>query len=113
MKAAEWFRQHKKLIIVIALTVLLIAVVIVFFGSGSQSRASAAKSATELRLTALLERMDGIGEAEVMVNETDGVVTGVVVVCDGADSISVRNDILNAVATALDINRSIIAIYSM
>ena len=106
MKAAEWFRQRRKLIIVIALIILLVAAVILFFGGKDDSPATAAKSKTEIRLTALLERINGIGETEVMV-------TGVVVVCEGADSILVRNDILNAVATALDIDRSIIAIYSM
>ncbi len=113
MKAAEWFRQRRKLIIVITLIILLVAAVILFFGGKDDSPATAAKSQTEIRLTALLERINGIGETEVMVNETDGGVTGVVVVCEGADSILVRNDILNAVATALDIDRSIIAIYSM
>ncbi len=113
MKAAEWFKQRRKIIIVAALIVLLVAVVLVFFGGRGESGGAAAKTQTEQRLAALLGRMDGIGEAEVMVNEEGGTITGVVVVCEGADSILVRNDILNAVATALDIDRSIIAIYSM
>ena len=48
-----------------------------------------------------------------MITEEEGVVTGVVIVCEGAHRIMVRNDILNAVSTALNINKNIIAIYSM
>ena len=116
MKAlSEWFKEKKKIILVVLLIALLILVVFLFFG-GSESPGSfsdAAKSDTELRLTALLESMDGVGTVEVMVTEEEGVIAGVVIVCDGADRIMVRNDILNAVSTALNINKNIIAIYSM
>lgn len=116
MKAlTEWFKEKKKLIIVVLLIALLVLVVFLFFGSdsGTDAYGGYAKSETELRLIALLERMDGVGDAEVMVTENDGVIAGVVIVCEGANSIMVRNDILNAVSTALDINKNIIAIYSM
>ena len=116
MKAlSEWFKEKKKIILVVLLIALLILAVFLFFG-GSESPGSfsdAEKSDTELRLTALLESMDGVGTVEVMVTEEEGVIAGVVIVCDGADRIMVRNDILNAVSTALNINKNIIAIYSM
>ena len=116
MKAlSEWFKEKKKIILVVLLIALLILAVFLFFG-GSESPGAfsdAAKSDTELRLTALLESMDGVGTVEVMVTEEEGVIAGVVIVCDGADRIMVRNDILNAVSTALNINKNIIAIYSM
>lgn len=114
MKAVtDWLKEKKKLIIVIALIALLIAVVFLFFGGSEDVSGDFSKTDTELRLTALLESMDGIGDAEVMITEQDGVISGVVVVCEGADRIAVRNDILNAVSTALNINKNIIAIYSM
>lgn len=109
MKAVNWLKSHRKLVIVAALVVILIAIVIVFFGDDKKSE----KSDTEVRLMNILERIDGIGQTDVMITEGDGMITGVVVVCDGADSILVRNNVLNAVSTALDIDRSIIAIYSM
>ncbi len=113
MKAVtDWLKEKKKLIIVIALIALLIAIVFLFFG-GEERSGDFSKTDKELRLTALLESMDGIGEAEVMITEEEGLISGVVVVCEGADRIAVRNDILNAVSTALDINKNIIAIYSM
>ena len=116
MKAlSEWFKEKKKIILVVLLIALLILAVFLFFG-GSESTGAfsdAAKSDTELRLTALLQSMDGVGTVEVMVTEEEGVIAGVVIVCDGADRIMVRNDILNAVSTVLNINKNIIAIYSM
>lgn len=115
MKAlTEWLKDKKKLIIVVLLVALLVVIVFLFFGSEEESvLGDSMKSDTELRLTALLERIDGVGDAEVMITENDGEITGVVVVCDGANSIMVRNDILNAVSTALNINKNNIAIYSM
>lgn len=113
--AAEWFKEKKKIIVVAALIALLILVVFLFFGTGGEESAldDYSKSDAEVRLTALLERIDGVGDTEVMITEEEGVVTGVVIVCEGADRIMVRNDILNAVSTALNINKNIIAIYSM
>ena len=115
MKAlTEWLNDKKKLIIVVLLVALLVVIVFLFFGSEEESvLGDSMKSDTELRLTALLERIDGVGDAEVMITESDGEITGVVVVCDGANSIMVINDILNAVSTALNINKNNIAIYSM
>lgn len=113
--AAEWFKEKKKIIVVVALIALLILVVFLFFGTGGEESALGdySQSDAEVRLTALLERIDGVGDTEVMITEDEGVVTGVVIVCEGADRIMVRNDILNAVSTALNINKNIIAIYSM
>lgn len=112
-RVSEWLKEQKKLIIVSVLIVALIIIVFLFFGGENSSSAGTAKTAEELRLTALLERMDGVGDADVMITEDEGGIAGVVVVCDGADRIMVRNDILNAVSTALNINKNIIAIYSM
>ncbi len=116
MKAlTEWFKEKKKIIVVVALILLLILVVFLFFGVDNQTTdyGDNSKSDTELRLTALLESMDGIGDAEVMITEDESGISGVVIVCEGADRIMIRNDILNAVSTALSINKNIIAIYSM
>ena len=110
-RASEWFREKKTLIIVAALIALLILVVYLFFGGNSAS-GDAVRSSEEVRLASILESIDGVGDADVMITEHDGVIAWVVVVCEGADRILVKNDILNAVSTALDINKNIIAIYS-
>lgn len=48
-----------------------------------------------------------------MINEGENGILGVVIVCEGANNLMTRNDILNAVSTALNIDKKIIAIYSM
>ena len=48
-----------------------------------------------------------------MITENEGKILGVVIVCEGADNIMTRSSILNAVSTALNIDKKIIAIYSM
>ncbi len=114
-RVASWIKERKKIIIVLALIVLLVAVVYLFFGTDSNdtTSVSVSKTDTEIKLEALLEAIDGVGDAEVMITSDDDGICGVVIVCEGASSIMVRNDILNAVSTALNINKNIIAIYSM
>jgi len=65
----------------------------------------------ERRLAAILERVEGVGNADVMVTENpDGSILGVLVVADGAENISVRLRLQYAVQTLLDANASIIEI---
>ena len=68
-------------------------------------------SQTESKLMALLEEIDGVGRAEVMVCETSDGIIGAVIVCDGAKDIKVNLHIREAVATALGTQQSNIKIY--
>lgn len=70
-------------------------------------------SATEKRLEQIISRIEGVGDLQIMVNETEEEVLGVIVVCEGADRLSVRLDVLDAVSTALGISRGSIQIYEM
>ena len=116
-KLLDYVKKNKKLIIVIALLIALIC--IVYFidfgkkGATATSSTTTKKSETEVKLTAILSSIDGVGEADVMIHESNGAIVGVIIVCEGANNIMTRNDILNAVATALNVPKSIIAIYSM
>lgn len=114
-KPIDFFKRNKKvLIICLCLICLILAALAIRSTTDSSSAADTDKSQTETKLAAVLTRMDGVGEVDVMVTENDrGTILGVVVVCEGADNIMTRNDILNAVATALNIERNIIAIYAM
>ena len=66
---------------------------------------------TELRVCRLLEEMEGVGETEVMIHETEEGVESVVVVCDGAKDLQVLLNIREAVASALGTNQSAVKIY--
>lgn len=116
-KVIDYVKENKKIIIVVVLIVVLIGTV--YFinkskkSSSPTSAVSSQKSETEMKLTAILRSIDGVGNADVMITEDDGEILGVVIVCEGANNIMTRNDILNAVSTALSIDKKIIAIYSM
>lgn len=109
--------DNKKVIIVVILIIVLVGT-IYFINKATDKSASNAvnvadKSATELKLTGILSSIDGVGATDVMINEGNGEVLGVVIVCEGANNIMTRNNILNAVSTALNIDKNLIAIYSM
>lgn len=114
-KLIEALKANRTLLLILALVFVLIAVVIVFYGDGENDADAAAerKSASEIKLEAILSAMDGVGESSVFVTEGDDGIEGVVVVCAGGDNIMTRNDIINAVSTALDIQKNIIAVYAM
>lgn len=74
----------------------------------------------EIRLESILSQLEGVGDADVMITyqyeeEADAVFTnqnndrkvaGVIVVCEGAGNVVIKNDIINAVATVYDISAS-------
>lgn len=117
-KVIDCVKKNKKIIIVVILiAVLLGAVYLIDKGKRNSDSVftdtSSAKSTTEIRLTGILKSIDGVGNTQVMVTENEGEILGVVIVCEGANNIMTRNNILNAVSTALKIDKKIIAIYSM
>ena len=114
-KALDWVKENKKIVIAVALLVIILCA-LYFINKSSKNTAEVytqAKSSTEQKLISILSNMDGVGAADVMVHESNGEVAGVIVICEGANNIITRNNILNAVSTALNIDKKIIAIYSM
>ena len=115
-KVIDWVKKNKKIIIVVLLLAILIGTVYIIDKGKSHTSATvgnSAKSETELKLTGILSSIDGVGRTDVMITEEEGKIVGVVIVCEGADNLFTRSDILNAVSTALNIDKRIIAIYSL
>ncbi len=115
-RAIEYLKENKNILIIAVLIVLLIlAVVLINAGSGDSAADSVdtLKSEEEIKLTRIISELDGVGEAEVMITSDDGGIRGVVIVCEGADNIMVRSNILNVVSTALNIDKNNIAVYAM
>ncbi len=109
-------KANKKIIITVVLIIVLVCVVYFINKSTQSSSADVStqdKSAEELKLCKILSNIDGVGAADVMISKTGEEISGVIVVCEGAKSIMVRSDILNAVSTALGVDKKIIAVYSM
>lgn len=116
-RAIEYLKKHNKLIVVAFLLIVLIAAAAIMFGSKVKTTNSAAvsveRTANELKLMNILSGIDGVGKADVMITEEDQKIVGVIVVCEGAQSISARCDIINAVKTVFNVEKSNIAIYAM
>lgn len=115
-RVLDFVNDNKKIIIVVVLIIILVGTIYFINGhesGGGTAATKSTKSSTEIKLTEILSSIDGVGATDVMINQTDDEITGVIIVCEGADRIMTRNDILNAVSTALNIEKSIIAIYSM
>lgn len=117
-KVLDFVRANKKIIIVVVLIIILVGTVY-FINTSSKSNSATTvsslegKSETEIKLTKILSSIEGVGATEVMINEGKDGIEGVVIVCQGADNIMTKNNILNAVSTALNVDKKNIAIYSM
>ena len=115
-RASEYFKERKKILVIALLLALLVVIAFILYGSKSKVNSVSSdvdKSETEVKLTRILSEIDGVGKAEVMINEGESGVDGVIIVCEGAYNIMTRNDILNAVSTALGVEKGNIAIYAM
>lgn len=117
-KVLDFVKSNKAVIIIVVLIIVLVGT-IYFTGKSENKDASSPtystvqKTDTELRLEKLLSSIEGVGDTEVMVRETEGKISGVVIVCQGAESITTKNKIINAVSVALNIDKKNIAIYLM
>lgn len=116
-RAIEYLKQHKKTLLITVLLAAFIILAVALFGANAKTANATVDNANrtdeEVKLMRILSEIDGVGQAEVMINEGKNGVEGVVIVCEGANSITTRNDVINAVATALNVNRTNIAIYAM
>ncbi len=116
-KGESFFNKNKRIIIISGLLILLIALAIILFGGKKQSltinSANATRTETEAKLMRILSEIDGVGKSEVMVTEGADGVEGVVIVCEGANNLMTRNDVINAVKVALKIEKNNIAVYAM
>ena len=112
----DYVKKYKKIIIVAVLLVALICAVYFINKSNKSSQTAQVtteKTVKEVKLTQILSTIEGVGATDVMINEGEDGIHGVIIVCEGANNIMVKNDIINAVSTALNIPKDLIAIYSM
>ena len=95
-KLLDYYTRHKKILLIAVLLAAFIILAFVLYGSKSKITSASGndvdRSVTEIKLMRILSEIDGVGQAEVMINE---------------------GDILNAVATALNVEKNNIAIYAM
>jgi len=113
--ATPWYQRGriKDVLLLGALGLLLVfAAWKVFYTEDSAVKTSTAtQSETERKVSRLLSEIEGVGEASVMICETEEGVTGAVVVCEGANDIRVVIDIREAVAAALGTKEKEVKVY--
>ena len=98
------------LIIGVLAVVLLFSVSRVFKKDDAKSVVTQGTE-TEMKISRLLQEIQGVGRAEVIVCETEDGEKNVVIVCDGAKDIRVVMDVREAVATALGTEEKSVKIY--
>ena len=98
----------------IAVVVLLLLILVFFAFQGEDEKSKNVMSQgteTEQKLAAILGEIEGVGEVQVMIGETEGGQKSVVVVCDGARSLQVIMDVREAAAAAVGTHQNQVKIY--
>lgn len=89
---------------------LLIMVWRVFFSTESVS-AAYVPTERESRLSHLLEEVEGVKNAVVMITEENGAAISAIIIFEGADSILTRMRVLEIASAALSIEKSKVQVY--
>ena len=98
-------------ICVIAAILFLAAFVVFGKEENTQGIGVAQMSEKEQKVCQILQEIEGVGEASVIVCEDEDEVKSVVVVCEGANDFRVVMDVREAVATALNTQQKSVKIY--
>ena len=91
--------------------VLIFAAWQIFHTEETGEAVAVGASEAETKVMRLLEEIDGVGDANVIVYETEGGAKSVVVVCEGANDLRVVMNVREAVAAALGTEEKAVKIY--
>ncbi len=110
---SKWKGRIKDIILLAILAIALLFATWKIFREDASKGNSVGVFATEneRKVAHILEEINGVGEAEVIVCEDENGVKSVVVVCEGANNFSVVMDVREAVAAALGTKENVIKIY--
>lgn len=89
-------KQDKRILVPIALFIIVILILIFFGDSGEDSQPI---ENTESKLEMLCSQIDGVGECQVMVTYRNDEVFAVAVICEGAESIRVKEKIVELITS--------------
>ena len=102
----------KDLLLIFVLAILLLlAISFVFSKEDEKGTTTSLPSEKEQKLSNLLQEIEGVGDANVIICETEEGVQSVVVVCEGANDLQVVMDVREAVSAALGAKQSAIKVY--
>lgn len=100
-------------LIAVALIIALALIIYSGVGSASSTDTPSNMDLEESRLATVLSNIQGAGKVEVMISRNDDIVTGVLVVAEGAKDISVLLKLLDATSTVMGVDKSIVEVYQM
>ncbi len=104
--------KTKDLLLVFSLLFALVLSAWQIFQKGeTQETGLVSATETEIKVMRLLEEIDGVGEANVIVYESENGEKNVVVVCEGANDLRVVMNIRSAVAAALGTEEKAVKVY--
>ena len=103
--------KWKDLLLIGALAVALLFAISRVFQDDETKTVSSQMSETEQKVSRLLQEIEGVGAAEVIVCETEDGEKNVVIVCDGAKDIRVIMNVREAVAAVLGTDEKSVKIY--
>lgn len=110
-KCKEFFGQRTvKIVLVLLLGLALLLLAFRVFAPRKET--SYEETAREERLSALLEKLEGVKSASVMITEEEGRAVGAVVIFEGEDTFLVRIRLAEIAAGALGIEEREIRIYA-
>ena len=111
---------YKKLLAIKNVRIIVISIIIatgLIIYSGISTNAQTAEANymddEEIRLASVLESIDGVGAVQVMITRNDGQISGVLVIAEGAENISVMLKLLDATSTVMGVDKSIVEVYQM
>ena len=108
-----FLKKWKEIVLLIVLALALLFAVWQIFkkDDNSAEKTMASLSQSEVKVAQILEEIDGVGEASVVVCESENGVESVVVVCEGANNLRVVMNVREAVAAALGTEEKAVKIY--
>ena len=107
----RWKKLRLKEVVLLSILSILLLIGAWLVFSEKTSTTYTASTDTEKRLVAILEKIEGVGEVEVMLSDTEDGERGAVIVCEGANDIRVLISVREAVATALGVQQKNVKIY--
>jgi hypothetical protein len=107
----RWKKLRLKEVVLLSILSILLLIGAWLVFSEKTSTTYTASTDTEKRLVAILEKIEGVGEVDVMLSDTEDGERGAVIVCEGANDIRVLISVREAAATALGVQQKNVKIY--
>ncbi|MBO5982649.1 MAG: hypothetical protein J6Q06_02085 [Clostridia bacterium] len=109
----------KKLLAIKNLKIMVIAIIIalglIIYSDVSTKESGVVSNMDqeEIRLASTLSQIEGVGEVQTMITRNGDEISGVLVIAEGAENISVMLKLLDATATVMGVDKSIVEVYQM